>query len=235
MDEARWLRCQDPGPMLELVRDEAGDRKLRLFVVACCRRLWPLLEDERSRAAVDLTERFAEGRLSRAEWESAHQPAIAAHAGLAWGHGTPRQLAAEAAIFVLTARTRRTLADFPWRAVRAFASARERDEQAVPIRQRTDWYLLTAAERTAQADLVRCIFGNPFRAPAVDPYWLTWNGGSVAAMARSIHEDRSWEDMPFLGDALAEAGCEDEGLLAHCRAPVHARGCHLLDLLLGKE
>jgi hypothetical protein len=38
--------------------------------------------------------------------------------------------------------------------------------------------------------------------------------------------------MPVLADALEEAGCADEALLAHCRADgPHARGCWALDAL----
>ena len=39
----------------------------------------------------------------------------------------------------------------------------------------------------------------------------------------------------MLADALDDAGCSDAGVLAHCRGPgEHARGCWLLDGLLGK-
>ena len=39
--------------------------------------------------------------------------------------------------------------------------------------------------------------------------------------------------MPVLADALEDAGCVDEALLAHCRASgAHVRGCWAVDLLL---
>ena len=42
--------------------------------------------------------------------------------------------------------------------------------------------------------------------------------------------------MPQLGDALQQAGCEDEPFLAHCRGPEeHVRGCWVIDLILGKQ
>ena len=42
--------------------------------------------------------------------------------------------------------------------------------------------------------------------------------------------------LAVLSDALEEAGCPDETLLAHLRSPgPHVRGCWVLDLVLGKE
>jgi hypothetical protein len=63
VEEHAWQACTDPTPMLDSLRTSgtASDRKLRLFLVACCRRVWPLLADQRSRQAVAVAERFAEG------------------------------------------------------------------------------------------------------------------------------------------------------------------------------
>ena len=52
MTEAEWLAATDPGAMLNLVRDQTSDRKLRLFGCAAARRVWRFLSDERSRQAV---------------------------------------------------------------------------------------------------------------------------------------------------------------------------------------
>jgi hypothetical protein len=66
--------------------------------------------------------------------------------------------------------------------------------------------------------------------------WLAWEGGTVAKMARAIYEERTFDRLPILADALEEAGCENEEILNHCRRPSeHLRGCWALDLILGKE
>src|SRR4030095_6753940 len=61
MTEAGWLGLTDPQPMLEFLRRAASDRKVRLFAVACCRRVWSSLEHEEFREAVRKAELFADG------------------------------------------------------------------------------------------------------------------------------------------------------------------------------
>ncbi len=79
------------------------------------------------------------------------------------------------------------------------------------------------------------MFGNPFRErPAVAPAWLAWEGGTVPRLARAVYDERAFERLPVLADALEEAGCTNEDVLIHLRAPrAHARGCWALDRLLG--
>jgi hypothetical protein len=96
--------------------------------------------------------------------------------------------------------------------------------------------LIDAAEiRQSLVVLCRCIFKNPFRPASLDPGWLAWNDGTVVKLARSIYEERAFDRLPILADALEEAGCTDADMLAHCRGPgPHVRGCWVVDTLLGK-
>jgi hypothetical protein len=81
--------------------------------------------------------------------------------------------------------------------------------------------------------LLRDVFGNPFRPVSVDPRWLT---STVVTLAEGIYQERAFDRLPILADALQDAGCEDTELLGHCRGPgPHARGCWVVDLLTGRE
>jgi hypothetical protein len=81
-------------------------------------------------------------------------------------------------------------------------------------------------------DLVREVLGDPFRPVAVDPSWLRWEGGRVAAMAGIIYRGQRFAELPVLADALEDAGCSEEALLSHLRGGGrHVRGCWALDLV----
>lgn len=89
------------------------------------------------------------------------------------------------------------------------------------------------AEFAAQADLLRDIFCNPFRTPVLDRRWRT---ADVLGIARGIYEDRDFSRMPILGDALLDAGCDDDQVLAHCRSDrPHVKGCWVVDLLTDRK
>src|SRR5262245_17991708 len=60
--EQEWVDCGDVEKMLQLLRDSGhvGGRKMRLFACACARRVWRLLDDDRSRRGGDVAERWAD-------------------------------------------------------------------------------------------------------------------------------------------------------------------------------
>ena len=83
MTEQEWLAATDSDQMLAylLFSGKASDRQQRLYTVASYRRVWHLFTDERSHAAVEATERHADGTASREEMEAAWDAAEAAGAG----------------------------------------------------------------------------------------------------------------------------------------------------------
>jgi hypothetical protein len=92
---------------------------------------------------------------------------------------------------------------------------------------------LYKAEKQAQVRLLHDIIGNPFRPLTFTPAWRT--AGAVA-LAQTMYDDRRFDDMPLLADALEEAGCTEEAILKHCREPgEHVRGCWVVDLILDKN
>src|SRR5262249_24216749 len=65
--------------------------------------------------------------------------------------------------------------------------------------------------------LMIALFGNPDEPAKFNPGWLGWNDRLIPKLAEAIYEEKGFERMPVLGDALEEAGCTDEQILAHCR------------------
>ena len=76
-------------------------------------------------------------------------------------------------------------------------------------------------------------FGNLARPVTLDPRWLS---STVLDLARTIYDERVFERMPILADALMDAGCESEEIIKHCQGPgPHVRGCWVVDLLTTRE
>ncbi len=102
--------------------------------------------------------------------------------------------------------------------------------QAPNASWKTDWEEALAV----QPSFLREVFGNPFRSDMCDESWLT---SDVVALARGIYEEKAFDRMPILADALQDPGCANEDVLNHCRdaSLAHVRGCWVLDLLLEKS
>lgn len=112
---------------------------------------------------------------------------------------------------------------------RASRCSLESMEAAAALRSEDIDYLMY--EDGWQADLVRCIFGNPFRPIATDKLDVEPRSRDLA---ESIYRLRAFDRMPILGKELGASACVDSDLVSHCtRGRVHARGCWALDIARG--
>jgi hypothetical protein len=219
MTEQEWLACTDPKPMLEFIRGKASDRKLRLFAVACCRCGWHLLPDERSRNAVVVAEQFADGK---ATWEQLRAAWAAAMTAAKAAMRVARQVKGEA----------KSVAD---QVVRAAWEAAWGAKQTAAFVVKEGGEIAKKAWPD-QTTFFCDIFGSPFRPVSLSPSWLVWNDGAVRKMAQAIYDERAFDRLFVLADALEDAGCHNADILAHCRQPgPHVRGCWVVDLVLGKS
>ncbi len=68
MTESEFLRCANPAGLLTWMenRRRITDRQLRLWACGCVRLVWPLLSDDRSRRAVEVSEQLADGQAREA-------------------------------------------------------------------------------------------------------------------------------------------------------------------------
>ncbi len=100
-----------------------------------------------------------------------------------------------------------------------------------------------------QASLLRCIAGNPWRpvrmargitsiggiihegmgGTIVPDSVLSWQGGVIPRLAQTIYDDRRWDELPILADMLEEAGATDEDILQHCRGLARCGTCLTTD------
>ncbi len=161
MTEAEWLGCESVTDMLKVFPDRTSARKLRLFAVACCRRLPGL--DESSLQSLDIAERHAEGLVDsdalRLEYMKAFGRAVASENNRQdeCGYNTAQALA--------------------WVVVFAGVGPRE-IAASLPSYFRAGRAVPGLDERRAQAVLLADVVLVPSSA-SVSPAWLAWNGGTV--------------------------------------------------------
>jgi hypothetical protein len=224
--EVEWQTGTTAWPMLSYLAEEANanPRKLRLFACACWSRLSHLLWDERLRRFLQMLELCADGRVRGKEKNQilkSARIAVESSAESRVGSAREREVAEQMLGYGLAKKA----SDVSYRA--CFTAHRA----ATWI---GDWAV--AAEEKAQCELLREVFGNPFRPVVLDPSWFAWQDGAVRKLARVIYEEHRFGDLPVLADALEEAGCTEPELLGHLRGPgPHVRGCWALDLVLATE
>jgi hypothetical protein len=211
MTETEWLACSDPAPLFRYVEEGAKDRKLRLFAVACCRSIWHLITHEEARTVVETAERYADRPSKELNLWSGPGNLLPDQ----WPDTPATRAAWETAYANARVSARRARA-FAVDAVRASGGIAER-----------------MAEWQRQCALIRCIFGDPFARKNIDRTWVT---PTTKKMAELAYEERRFDDLPILADALEDAGCDNADILNHCRQPgEHVRGCWVVDLLTGRN
>lgn len=232
MTESQWLASTQRTPMLAFLRAKTSKRKMRLFAAACCRRILPLQIDENNGLAIAIAERYADGRCSDEELAAAHK-AARFRSKLAWRIADKAKVKKRLilphitdAICICVSSDVKLNADLVADyATRAVASDQSYDAES--------FYKQSEAEAVCQIAILRDIFGNPYRPATFKARWLS---SQVVGLARTIYDTRSFERMPALGEALMDAGCNNEDVLDHCRAPgPHVLGCWVVDLILGKQ
>jgi hypothetical protein len=227
MTEAEWHECDDPDRIMAYLEECASERKLCLLCGACCRRVWHLLETESLRQAVDIFERFADGEIDDETFR------VAGSTTHPLSNYRDEMFSGQLREQVMWAAYALNAAMFA-RPGYGYRKAMEFLGYAAHPGENQD--------RAVQIELIREVFGNPFRPAEVQPVWLSWCDSIIVKLAADIYDERSLPAgildglrLQILADALEEAGCNDETLLAHCRKPgEHVRGCWVVDLLLGK-
>ncbi len=220
MTEQEWITSADPVAMLEIVNHDGrasgprySDRKKRLFACACCRQVWPQLTDPRSRRAVEVAERFADGGATSSDLDRACYGAI-----------DPGDIG--------------SVQKVPCWLDSKFTGARLLSNVLTNAGEERDW---PDGADAAQAALLRDIFGNPWRPSPCKcrsdfaPHDYVgcpvgqWTTPTVTVLARAAYEERVNETgrvetahldpdrLLVLADALEEAGCTNEELLRHLR------------------
>lgn len=212
---------------------DRADARLALFGCACVRRVWHFVSMAVVRDLIVSVEEFAAGNATLSEVEAVAmlvqaEPMSLETMRVDFANGSE----------AITCRAVRALVEYLAapdglrdvnRAVRNLA---QRLREAAALSPGS-WYHrdnnspILLAEELAQCDLYRDIV--PLNPPAFDPSWRT---SAVVGIADAMFDSREFGNMPILADAIEDAGCTEERVIAHCRADKsHVRGCWVIERL----
>ena len=233
MTEQEWLECTNPQPMLMFLQGKVSDRRLRLYAVSCSRRFLHLTRDRRVGEVLDIAERLADGLVADMDRSNARKAAQqAAQVRGVFAHPeAPKweRRVASLAYYSVARKPMEAAWNVPGLAVEVLI-------WHAGGHSNCDWQAIKTAEMIVHSDLLRDIFGNPFRPIAIDSSWLAWNDGTIPRIAQTIYDERAFDRLPIFADALQDAGCDNADILSHCRIDgPHVRGCWVVDLLLSKQ
>lgn len=226
MTETDWNTADDHAAMLAFLRGKTSDRKLRLFAVRCCQSACSLLQSRIYRDAIEVSEQFADGlasddrlRKARSQVRESAERTFRRVRASPWSRAVQIHFARMMVVSVCARNIAEVL-----QAV---------DEVCVTANSSESYETKRKLERQQQAALLRDVVQYPQSSVILDSTWLT---SDVLALAEGIYQEKAFDRMPILADALQDAGCDNEDVLNHCRQPgEHVRGCWVVDLLTGRK
>jgi hypothetical protein len=226
--EREWTRGNNLQEMLDFVRlhqgaarTKAGRRRLRLFCCACVRHVSRPTDPADLPGLLDIAEQCAEGLAGNRELAQGRRAALPGTRSTSAVEPILRQAMCaclDQDQFAQRVPVCAQLATF----VAAQRSYGEQHHTDVAVTASQKAY---AAETAFQPDLMREIFGNPFRPLAARKF-----SADLRSLAQSCNEGDA-SVYPILADALADLG--EEAAAAHCRQSGHVKGCHIVDWVRG--
>lgn len=220
MDEAAWLGSRNTEAMLDWFRTRGPltDRKLRLFMCACCRLGEPALSSDQ---VLPPPQGFLAPIKKLGRWlENRHvlenRRVLRAYERFADGLATDEDIKAMAPDW-----------EFSWDPLLELARAHgDAAEEVV-----ADFLALAREcyeqQPEGQAELLRHIVGNPFRPLASPAHWPH----TVTTLADAMYNG---DNVSFaLHDALLDGGYT--ALAEHFREAYHPKGCAWLDAILKNQ
>ncbi|MBY0232140.1 MAG: hypothetical protein K2W96_22915 [Gemmataceae bacterium] len=211
---------------------------MRLFACAACRSAWDWMADDRARAAVEASERFADDHASVHALNSTRAAIPASLRGdndrrldLGWLAAAPQARIQDGAARIIAILSDRLIGQ------RLGCTLWSRPYQT--REQLAAWRAARPEAYRTFCGLMRDVFLHPFRQ---DPFRAGRRPPIIASLARAAYEERLLPSghldlarLAVLSDALEEAGCTDTAILSHLRSPgPDVRGCWALDHVLGE-
>lgn len=214
MTEEDWLTSSDPVAMLAFLHEASpvSERKVRLFSNAVCDGLLALVDDPRLWNLNEVAERFADALATEAELREAREAVLNWYQGPWYDSGDRDWEDVDNIHFRMQAA-----------AAVYCAAGGSVDNPGIPcedvfqhVYETLEWIHRAQAIRRDSSEestgpdptvILRCIFGYPNRAMAIDA--SLGAGNTCQNLARQIYDQRNYCDLPLLADALEDAGCRD--------------------------
>lgn len=227
MTEDDWLYGSNPYHLMPKIQGNA--RRMRLFGAAICRRYPEPSDDPRCEQVLDFAEELADGLPPAPERLSVWFLLMDKYLDKPSDH-------LKACLLVSQVKHNGELLRFGSKPTELeewiVEASRCLVERPMGHPERTERHF-REMERLEQADIIRELVGNPFQPIDFDPAWRT---STVLEVGKAIYDQKRFEQLPILADALVDAGCDVPAIIEHFHSGMqHVRGCWALDAVVGRH